>query len=323
MAQRLLRHGFFSLALGLMLGMAQAQTYPSRPVVLVVPQAAAGTNDIVARLIAPALGEALNGSVVVENRPGAGGNIGTQAVTKSPKDGYTLLLTINSAQAINPALYKNPGFDPVGDFTFLYYIGATPYVLVSPPGSPLKTLADVVAAAKKKPGELAYASAGNGTISHLLGAMLATSAGIDLQHIPYKGVAPAINDVLGGQVPLAFASLPSALTYMKTGKLQSIAISSAKRSPAAPDVPTLAETYPDCVGEVWAGLFAPTGVNPEIMKTLQAAMTKVMVRPDVRERLTLQGLDLTPVATNKLAGFLNDEITKWARIVKASGARLD
>jgi len=323
MAQRLLRYGFFSLALGLMLGMAHAQTYPSRPVVLVVPQAAAGTNDIVARLIAPALGEALNGSVVVENRPGAGGNIGTQGVTKSPKDGYTLLLTINSAQAINPALYKNPGFDPVGDFTFLYYIGATPYVLVSPPGSPLKTLADVVAAAKKKPGELAYASAGNGTISHLLGAMLATSAGIDLQHIPYKGVAPAINDVLGGQVPLAFASLPSALTYMKAGKLQSIAISSAKRSPAAPDVPTLAETYPDCVGEVWAGLFAPTGVNPEILKTLQTAMAKVMARPDVRERLTLQGLDLTPVATNKLAGFLNDEITKWARIVKASGARLD
>jgi len=323
MAQRLLRHGFFSLALGLLLGIAQAQTYPTRPVVLVVPQAAAGTNDIVARLIAPALGEALNGSVVVENRPGAGGNIGTQGVTKSPKDGYTLLLTINSAQAINPALYKNPGFDPVGDFTFLYYIGATPYVLVSPPGSPLKTLADVVAAAKKKPGELAYASAGNGTISHLLGAMLATSAGIDLQHIPYKGVAPAINDVLGGQVPLAFASLPSALNYMKAGKLQSIAISSAKRSPAAPDVPTLAETYPDCVGEVWAGLFAPTGVNPEIMKTLQAAMTKVMARPDVRERLTLQGLDLTPVPTNKLAGFLSDEIAKWARIVKASGAHLD
>ncbi len=323
MTQRQLRQGFFSLALGLMLGIAQAQTYPTKPVMLVVPQAAAGTNDIVARLIAPALGEALNGSVVVENRPGAGGNIGTQAVTKSPKDGYTLLLTINSAQAINPALYKNPGFDPVGDFTFLYYIGATPYVLVSPPGSPLKTLADVVAAAKKKPGELAYASAGNGTISHLLGAMLATSAGIDLQHIPYKGVAPAINDVLGGQVPLAFASLPSALAYMKAGKLQSIAISSAKRSPAAPDVPTIAETYPDCVGEVWVGLFAPAGVNPEIAKTIQVAMTKVMARPDVRERLTLQGLDLTPVNTNKLAGFLKDEIAKWARIVKTSGAQLD
>ena len=227
-----------------------AQPYPNKPIALVVPQAAGGTNDIVARLIAPAYGEAIGTSIVVENRPGAGGNIGTQSVARSSKDGYTILLTINSAQAINPALYKNPGFDPINDFVPLYYIGATPYVLVSPPGSPYKTLADVVAAAKKKPGELSYASAGNGTISHLLGAMLNTSAGIDMQHIPYKGVAPAINDVLGGQVPLAFASLPSALNYIKTGKLQAIAISSAKRSSAAPEIPTIAETYPDCVGEV-------------------------------------------------------------------------
>ena len=183
-----------------------AQPYPNKPISLVVPQAAGGTNDIVARLIAPAFGDAIGGSVVVENRPGAGGNIGTQSVARSAKDGYTLLLTINSAQAINPALYKNPGFDPINDFVPLYYIGATPYVLVTPPGSPYKTLADVITAAKKKPGELSYASAGNGTISHLLGAMLNTNAGIEMQHIPYKGVAPAINDVLGGQVPLAFAS---------------------------------------------------------------------------------------------------------------------
>jgi tripartite-type tricarboxylate transporter receptor subunit TctC len=163
-----------------------AQPYPNKPISLVVPQAAGGTNDIVARLIAPAFGDAIGGSVVVENRPGAGGNIGTQSVARSAKDGYTLLLTINSAQAINPVLYKNPGFDPVNDFVPLYYIGATPYVLVSPPGSPYKTLAEVIAAAKKKPGELSYASAGNGTISHLLGAMLNTSAGVDMQHIPYK-----------------------------------------------------------------------------------------------------------------------------------------
>jgi tripartite-type tricarboxylate transporter receptor subunit TctC len=146
-------------------------------------------------------------------------------VGRSAKDGYTLLLTINSAQAINPSLYKNPGFDPVNDFVPLYYIGATPYVLVSPPGSPYKTLAEVVAAAKKKPGELSYASAGNGTISHLLGAMLNTSAGIEMQHIPYKGVAPAINDVLGGQVPFAFASLPSAINYIKAGYNPEILIS--------------------------------------------------------------------------------------------------
>lgn len=301
----------------------QAQTYPNKPISMVVPQTAGGTNDIVARLIAPAFGESIGASVVVENRPGAGGNIGTQSVARSPKDGYTLLLTINSAQAINPSLYKNPGFDPVNDFVPLYYIGATPYVLVSPPGSPYKTLADVVTAAKKKPGELSYASAGNGTISHLLGAMLNASAGIDMQHIPYKGVAPAINDVLGGQVPLAFASLPSALNYIKAGKLQAIAISSAKRSSAAPEIPTIAETYPDCVGEVWVAIFAPIGVNTEVVKKVQAAMDKTMSKTDVRDKLIAQGLDLAPVPTNKLGSLLKDELAKWAKIVKASGAQLD
>jgi len=302
---------------------AFAQTYPSKPITMVVPQAAGGTNDIVGRLIAPAFGEAIGASVVVENRPGAGGNIGTQSVARATKDGYTLLLTINSAQAINPALYKNPGFDPINDFVPLYYIGATPYVLVSPPGSPYKTLADVISAAKKKPGELSYASAGNGTISHLLGAMLNTSAGIEMQHIPYKGVAPAINDVLGGQVPLAFASLPSALNYIKAGKLQAIAISSAKRSSAAPEIPTIAETYPDCVGEVWVALFAPAGTPVNAVKKVQAAMDKVMATPEVREKLIAQGLDLTPAPPAKLVTLLKDELVKWAKIVKASGAQLD
>ena len=302
---------------------AQAQSYPNKPIALVVPQAAGGTNDIVARLIAPAFGDTIGASVVVENRPGAGGNIGTQSVARSAKDGYTLLLTINSAQAINPALYKNPGFDPINDFVPLYYIGATPYVLVSPPGSPYKTLADVITAAKKKPGELSYASAGNGTISHLLGAMLNTSAGVDMQHIPYKGVAPAINDVLGGQVPLAFASLPSALNYIKAGKLQAIAISSAKRSSAAPEIPTIAETYPDCVGEVWVALFAPIGTSSDAVKKIQAAMDKALAKPDVREKLIAQGLDLSPVPPAKLGALLKDELAKWVKIVKASGAQLD
>jgi tripartite-type tricarboxylate transporter receptor subunit TctC len=309
--------------LGLVAMQLAAQPYPNKPISLVVPQAAGGTNDIVARMVAPAFGEAIGASVVVENRPGAGGNIGTQGVARAAKDGYTLLLTINSAQAINPALYKNPGFDPINDFVPLYYIGATPYVLVTPPGSPYKTLADVVAAAKKKPGELSYASAGNGTISHLLGAMLNTSAGIEMQHIPYKGVAPAINDVLGGQVPLAFASLPSALNYIKAGRLQAIAISSAKRSSIAPEIPTIAETYPDCVGEVWVAIFAPMGVSAEVIMKAQAAMEKVMARSDVRERLIAQGLDLSPVPTNRLAALLKDELAKWVKIVKASGAQLD
>ena len=317
-----LQNLLFALGVSISLG-AQAQAYPNKPISMVVPQAAGGTNDIVARLIAPAFGESIGASIVVENKPGAGGNIGTQSVAHAAKDGYSLLLTINSAQAINPSLYKNPGFDPVNDFLPLYYIGATPYVLVSPPGSPYKTLADVVTAAKKKPGELSYASAGNGTISHLLGAMLNASAGIDMQHIPYKGVAPAINDVLGGQVPLAFASLPSALNYIKAGKLQAIAISSAKRASAAPDIPTIAETYPDCVGEVWVAIFAPIGVSTDVVKKVQAAMDKTMSKSDVREKLNAQGLDLSPVPTEKLGSLLKDELAKWAKIVKVSGAQLD
>jgi len=300
-----------------------SQSYPNRPVTLIVPQAAAGTNDIVARTIAPALSEALKTSVVVENRPGAGGNIGTQSVAKASKDGYTLLLTINSAQAINPALYKNPGFDPINDFVFLSYIGSTPYILVAPPNSQIKTLAEVVATAKKRPGELSYASAGNGTINHLLGTMINISANVELQHIPYKGVSPAINDVLGAQVPLAFASLPSALNYIRSGKLIGIAISSPKRSSLAPEIPTIAETYPDCVGEVWVGLFAPQGIPADVARTIQGAMDKALAQTELREKLIAQGLDITPVPANQLNNKLKDEIAKWRKIVKESGAHLD
>jgi len=321
-AQQMKRLLYF-LFLSLMGSCALAENYPIRPITMIVPHAVAGTNDIVGRLIAPPLGEALGGSVLVENRPGAAGNIGTQSVSRAPKDGYTLLLTINSSHAINPVLYKNPGFDPLADFVFLSYIGATPYVLVTNPSSPYKTLADVVAAAKKKPGEVAYGSGGSGTLNHLLGAMLSMSAGIDLLHIPYKGASPAINDVLGGQIPLAFASLPSVLGFIKAGKLHPIAISSNKRSASAPEIPTMAETYPDCVGEVWVGLFAPTGINPSIAKKLQDSMSKAMQKTDLREKLLAQGLDLNPLPTTNLSNYLKEELNRWARIVKSSGATVD
>jgi len=321
-AQQMKRLLYF-LFLSLMGSCALAENYPIRPITMIVPHAVAGTNDIVGRLIAPPFGEALGGSVLVENRPGAAGNIGTQSVSRAPKDGYTLLLTINSSHAINPVLYKNPGFDPLADFVFLSYIGATPYVLVTNPSSPYKTLADVVAAAKKKPGEVAYGSGGSGTLNHLLGAMLSMSAGIDLLHIPYKGASPAINDVLGGQIPLAFASLPSVLGFIKAGKLHPIAISSNKRSASAPEIPTMAETYPDCVGEVWVGLFAPTGINPSIAKKLQDSMSKAMQKTDLREKLLAQGLDLNPLPTTNLSNYLKEELNRWARIVKSSGATID
>ena len=303
-------------------------TYPSRPIVMLVPQAAGGTNDIVGRLVSQKLGEVLGASAVVENRPGAGGNIGTQAAARAPKDGYTLLMTISSSQAINPALYKNPGFDPVKDFKPVSLIGAVPNVLLVNPSFPAKSVAELVLLAKAKPGQYQYASAGNGTLNHLLGEMLNSMAGIDLQHVPYKGVAPALNDVLGGQLPILFASLPSSLAHIKAGKLRALAVSGAARSPVLPDVPALAETVPGYNGTLWIGLFAPTGVPQDVLSRLQDGMAKALAAKDLRDKLEQQGVELAgtpakPVTTEQFAALLNEDIVKWARIVKTSGASVD
>jgi len=321
-----------SAALGCALAAAPsafAQTaYPSRPIVLVVPQAAGGTNDIVGRVVGQKLAEKLGGSAVVENKPGAGGNIGTQAVAKAPKDGYTLLMTISSSQAINPALYKAPGFDPVADFQPVSLIGAVPNVLLAHPSFPAKTVPELLALAKSKPGQLQYASAGNGTLNHLLGEMLNQMAGIELQHVPYKGVAPALNDVLGGQLPLLFGSLPSTLSHIKAGRLRALAVSSPQRSPVLPDVPAIAEFVPGYSGTLWIGLFAPTGVPREVMDRLQDGMRQAMADKEMRDKLEAQGVELAgtaakPVTPDEFAALLKQDIAKWARIVKTSGATVN
>ena len=306
-------------------GPASAQAaWPSRPITLVVPQAAGGTNDIVGRLLGQKLGEVLNASAVVDNRPGAGGNIGTQLVARAPKDGYTLLMTISSSQAINPALYKNPGFDPVKDFKPVGLIGAVPNVLLVNPAFPAKNLSEFIALAKRKDANYQYASAGNGTLNHLLGEMLNSMAGIQLQHVPYKGVAPAMNDVLGNQLPIVFASLPSSLAHIKGGKLRAIAVSGEKRSPSLPDVPAIAESVPGYNGTLWIGLFAPTGIPPDVLATLQDATRKALAAPDLREKLEAQGVEIAPpTTTDQFAKLLQDDLVKWARIVKTSGASVD
>jgi tripartite-type tricarboxylate transporter receptor subunit TctC len=306
-------------------GHAAAQiAYPSRPITLVVPQAAGGTNDIVGRLVGQKIAEVMGASVVVDNRPGAGGNIGTQLVAKAPKDGYTLLMTISSSQAINPALYKNPGFDPVKDFRPVGLIGAVPNVLLVNPSFPARSLGELLALAKRKDAAYQYASAGNGTLNHLLGEMLNSMAGMQLQHVPYKGVAPAINDVLGGQLPIVFASLPSALPHIKAGKLRALAVSGDKRSPVLPDVPTIAESVPGYNGTLWIGLFAPAGVPQDVLAKLQDATQKAMAASDLREKLDQQGVEIAPpTSPEQFAKLLQDDIAKWARIVKASGAAVD
>jgi tripartite-type tricarboxylate transporter receptor subunit TctC len=292
--------------------------------VMIVPQAAGGTNDIVGRLVSQKLGEVLSASVVVENRPGAGGNIGTQAAARATKDGYTLLMTISSSQAINPALYKNAGFDPVKDFRPISLIGAVPNVLLVNPAFPVKNLNELLALAKSKPGQLQYASAGNGTLNHLLGEMLNSMAKVDMQHVPYKGVAPALNDVLGGQLPMVFASLPSSLAHIKGGKLRALAVSGAGRSPVLPDVPTIAESVPGYNGTLWIGLFAPVGVPADVLAKLQDGMGKALASKDLRDKLELQGVEIAnPMTPDQFAAVLNEDIAKWARIVKASGATVD
>jgi tripartite-type tricarboxylate transporter receptor subunit TctC len=306
-------------------GPARAEAYPSRPVTLVVPQAAGGTNDIVGRLVGQKLGEVMNNaSVVVDNRPGAGGNIGTQLVAKGPKDGYTLLMTISSSQAINPALYKNPGFDPVKDFKPVGLIGAVPNVLLVNPTFPAKNFAEFLKLARQKGANYQYASAGNGTLNHLLGEMLNSMAGISLQHVPYKGVAPALNDVLGGQLPIVFASLPSALSHIKAGKLRALAVSGDKRSAVLPDVPTIAEAVPGYNGTLWIGLFAPAGVPADVLATLQDATRKALASKDLRDKLDQQGVEIAaPTTPDQFSKLLQDDLAKWARIVKASGAAVD
>jgi tripartite-type tricarboxylate transporter receptor subunit TctC len=302
--------------------------WPSRPIVMIVPQTAGGTNDIVGRLVSQKLGEVLGASVVVENRPGAGGNIGTQLAAKANKDGHTLLMTISSSQAINPALYKNAGFDPVKDFNPVSLVGAVPNVLLVNPSFPAKSVPELLALAKTKPGFYQYASAGNGTLNHLLGEMFNSMAGVNLQHVPYKGVAPALNDVLGGQLPMLFASLPSSLAYIKSGKLRALAVSGSARSPVLPEVPALAETVAGFNGTLWIGLFAPAGMPPEVFGKLSDAMKKTLTAKDLRDKLEQQGVELAgtadkPVTPEQFAALLNEDIVKWARIVKTSGASVD
>lgn len=308
---------------GLLVQAANAADYPSRPVTMVVPQAVGGTNDIVGRLVAQKLGEVLPGSVVVENRPGAGGNIGTAGAAKAPKDGYTLLMTISSAQAINPALYRNPGFDPVKDFTPLALVGAVPNVLVVNPAFPARTLEEFLQVVRARPGAYQYASAGNGTLNHLLGEMLNSMAGVSLQHIPYKGVAPAMTDVIAGQVPIAFASLPSVIQHLKSGKLVALGVSSPARSPVLPAVPAIGELVPGYSGTLWVGLFGLRGVKPEIELQLQEAMKKVLAAADLKDKLQAQGVELANATPAQFTALLQDDIARWARIVKASGATVD
>jgi tripartite-type tricarboxylate transporter receptor subunit TctC len=305
-------------------GFAQAPSnYPTRQLTMVVPNATGGTNDIVGRIIATELAEEFKQSVVLVNRPGAGGNIGTAQTKTATPDGYTLLMTVNSVQAINPALYKNVGFDPVKDFIPITIIGSVPNVLVVHPSFAAKTLTEFLTLIKANPGKYQYASAGNGTLNHLLGVMMDQMGGYKMEHIPYKGVAPAMADVLGGQVPIAFASLPSALSNIRQGQLRALGVSTPKRSPSLPDVPAMIEQIPGFSGELWVGLFAIAGTPPEVVNKVYQATATVMQKPAVQKKLMDLGLELAFDTPAQFKARLDQDIVKWGAIVKASGAKVD
>ena len=301
---------------------AQGQ-YPSRPVTVIVPQAAGGANDAIARIVTQKLGEIMGQSFVVDNRPGAGGNVGTAQAAKAKPDGYTLMLTTNSAHVINPAIYKSTGFDPVKDFEPVGLVASAGYVLVANSAFPANSVADLIAQAKAKPGQISYASAGNGTLNHLIGEMFKRAAGISMLHIPYRGSAGAATDVAGGQVPVSVQSLPSSLPFLQSGKIKVLGVVNEKRLASLPNVPTIGETLPGFGSTPWYGLLAPAGTPKDVVAKLQAALEKTLASKEVADKLAAQGCDVLVASPAQFAALIRDDLPRWSKIVKDSGARID
>ena len=300
-----------------------AQGYPAKPAKVIVPYPPGGPTDIVARVVSQKLSEQMGQQFIVENRPGAGGNIGAVAVAKSPGDGYTLLVA-TTAHAINPSLFKSLGYNLTKDFAPVSQLTGGPLVIVANPSVPAKNVQELIALAKAKPGTLNYASSGNGQSTHLSAELFGTMAGIKMNHIPYKGSAPALTHVMGGQAALMFDTMLSAMPHVKNGKLKAFAVTSAARSPAAPDVPTVAESgLPGYEAIAWNGLLVPASTPAEVVAKLNAELKKALDAPDVKDRFSAQGFGAAWNTREAFAKFLQAELDKWAKVVKVSGATLD
>lgn len=323
MCRRLLRAlGACALAVGAAASSAAsaAEAYPSKPIRFVVPAAAGGPTEIVTRLLAERMTQSMGVTVIVEAKPGAGGNIGADAVAKAAPDGYTILMGTIGTNAINQTLYKAMPFQPLKDFTAVTQVVSYPLVVVVNPKLPIHSVADLIAYAKAHPGKLNRASGGSGTSMHMSGELFNEMAGVQMQHIPYKGSLPALTDVIGGQADLAFDSLVIAQPLIKAGKLRAIAVTGPERSPAAPDIPTVAETLPGYAMTSWIGVFAPAGTPRPVVDRLQQEIARALADPRVREQLQSQAADPVASTPDDFARFTADETEKWAPVVKASGA---
>ena len=307
----------------LMAAPVAAQQYPSRPIRLVVPFPPGGGTDTMARAIGPKLGEALGQQVVPENRGGAGATIGAEIAAKSPPDGYTLMLA-TITNAIGATLYTRLNYDLVRDFAPITQLATTPHILVVHPSVPVKSVKEFIAFAKARPGQLTYSSSGNGSAAHLAGELFNGLTGVKTVHVPYKGGGPSMIALVGGEVSLAFATMPSAINYVRAGRLRGLAVTTAKRSPSTPELPTIAETgVAGYEAGSWYGLSAPAGTPKDIIGRLHAETIKVVALPDVKERLFNAGFEVVTSSPEQFAEFTRTEIQKWGKLVKAAGLKVD
>ena len=304
---------------------AGAQTpFPTRPVTMVVPFPAGGSTDLVARVVAEKMTQELGQQIVVENRGGAGGNVGSAAAAKADPDGYTMLMGTVATHALNPALYKKMPYDPVADFAPVSLLVVVPNVLVVNPDFPAKDVAELIALLKAEPGKYSYASSGNGTPLHLSGELFKSMAGVDMVHVPYKGAGPALVDVMGGHVPIMFDNLPSSTEHIKAGKLRGLAVTTAERASSMPDLPTVSESgLPGYETYTWNALFVPAGTPPEVIARLNEAAVKAVADPEVQAKLQSFGAAVVGSTPDELAAHVQAELAKWAPVVAASGAQID
>jgi tripartite-type tricarboxylate transporter receptor subunit TctC len=310
--------------IGPLAGPAMAQPFPAKLVKLVVPQTPGGATDVFARKIGQILSERWGQPVVVENRAGAGGVVGTDVVAKSPPDGYTLLVTYAGSQAINASLYPKIPFDTIRDFQTVATLAVTPFILIVRPELPAKNLAEFIALAKAKPDTLTYASSGNGSVNHLLGEMLKAETGISMLHVPYRGVAPAITDVMGGQVDAAFSSVPSVMQMIRGGNVRALAVSSARRVAIAPEIPTMAESgIPGFDVNPWWGILAPAGIDMAIVRKINSDVASVLGTKEMIDFLATQGAEPLVTSPEQFLGILQADVLKWAKVVKDAGVTIN
>src|SRR5580704_10943726 len=314
-----------ALAVGVLLARpAMAQPYPAKLVKLVVPQTPGGATDVFARKIGQILSERWRQPVVIENRAGAGGVVGTDVVAKSPPDGYTLLVTYAGSQAINASLYPKLPFDTIKDFQTVATLASTPFILIVNPKLPAKDFAEFIALAKAKPGTLTYASSGNGSVNHLIGEMVKAETGISMLHVPYRGVAPAITDVMAGQVDSAFSSVPSVLQMIRGGNVRALAVSSARRVATAPEIPTIAESgIPGFDVNPWWGILAPAGIDMAIVRKINSDVAIALRSREMIDFLATQGAEPLITSPEEFLAILQADVVKWAKVVKDAGVTIN